>query len=160
MARLTKSEQLHFQTEWLAIWRSEGKPQLNQTNDLHAGALSPYAISHRGYAQQTYGAASRLTIRLGNHELTRLVGILGGQRISGPDLLPMLNVRSGSTRDQDMHLLGHWAFLIHKNAALALRDVEALRACDTQLSVEKEAEWLAEAMTAASASGRQRRRQL
>ena len=158
MARLTKSETRHFQTEWLDIWRSEGKPQLNQTNDLHAGGLSPYYVAHFGYAQQLYGPASRLRISLGGHDLTRLIGILGRERISGPSLLPMINVRSTRGRDSDMHCLGHKAFLIHKEAALALRDVEALRACDTRLSVAKEAEWIAEEMKKLNASIRPRRR--
>lgn len=160
MARLTKSERHHLQAEWLAIWHQEGKPQLNQENDLHAGALSPYVVSHRGYAQQTYGTASRLTIRLGNHELTRLLGRLGQERVSGPSLLPMINVRSGAGRDCDMHLLGRKAFGIHKAAALAHRDVEALRACDMQLAVEKEAEWLAEATAVAVPSSNRVRRRL
>jgi hypothetical protein len=156
MAKLTKTERLHFQTEWLDIWRREGKPQLNQTNDLHAGALSPFSVSHWGYAQQTYGTASRLSIRLGGTELTRLVALLRQERISGPSLFPMINVRSSAGRDCDMHRLGHMAYLAHKDAALALRDVEALRACDALLSAEKEAEWLTEA-TAVSAPSQKRK---
>ena len=158
MARLTKSEIRDFQSEWLDIWRSEGKPKLNQTNDLHAGPLSPYSISHWGYAQQLYGAASRLTIRLGSHDITRLVGLLRRKRISGTSSCPMINVRSSGGRDCDMHGLGRMAFLIHKEAALALRDVEALRACDVLLSVAKEAEWLAEEIRKQKASTRPTRR--
>lgn len=160
MSRLTKSERLALQARWLEIWHEDGKPQLNQSNDMHAGGRSPYTVSHWGYAQQMYGQASRLTIDLGHHDLTELVSLLGRERLSGPDHNRVINIRSGAGRDADAHMLGRKAFLIHKEAALALRDVEALRACDTKLSIEKEAEWLAEAMTVSVASEKRGRKRL
>jgi len=157
MARLNKSERKQLQTEWLDIWRSAGSPRIEQPDPMRPGKMEPYALRHWGYARQTYGYASRLSIRLGNHDLTKLFCALAGERLTRIGMFYVVNIRSGcasSVMDEDC--LMRQAFYVHLEAAKALRDVDALRACDLNLAIEMEAKLLAEtaAQSAAPASRR------
>lgn len=141
MARLKKHQTLALQQQWLNIWEAAGAPTLKQT----AYGVDPYSIKSLGFAQQTYGRASKLAIFLGDNDLTPLLATLGGLRLTNCNTV---NIRSGAGHDRDKLTLANYAFGVHLEAALAHNHIEAIRAIDPALADQMEIEAFVEALPA------------
>lgn len=139
MARLKKHQKLALQRQWLNIWEAAGSPKLIQSG--HGKA--PYSIKTHGLVQQTYGRASTLAIFLGDNDLTPLLATLGGLRLTNSNTL---NMRSSAGHGADQLMLVHYAFGIHLEAALAHRNIEAIRAIEPQISDRMEVESFVDAL--------------
>lgn len=150
MARLSKTERRALLGEWLDAWRQAGSPRLNQQDDRHADRrLSPFRVDFIENVQQLYGVGSRLRIWLGCRDMTPLVARLSGYRLCKGDTVI---VRSGCSTDYDRHLLGHIAYNIHMEAAVACRDHDATVAGSEERARELEPLWLEQSVAAEQAS--------
>jgi hypothetical protein len=150
MARLAKYERLALQEQWLELWRAAGCPAFTEDEPLGTSDFEPLSIYACGSARQTYGYATKLIIRWSGHaNITRLLSLLAGYRL-GKD--KTMACRSGcASENMDKALAWRLARSAHEAAALAHKDVEALRACNKPLSIVKEAEWLGAWLPMASA---------
>lgn len=151
MARLTKTERRELLEDWLDAWRQAGSPRRNQQDDRHAERhLSPFNVEFIESVQQLYGVGSRLRIRLGCRDVTPLVARLSGYRLCKGDTVI---VRSGvGSTDYDRHLLGHLAYNIHIEAAVAFRDFGAVMAGSEKRAGELEPLWLGQSLAEGQAS--------
>ena len=150
MARLAKYERLALQGQWLELWRAAGCPAFTEDDPLRSSDFEPLSIFACGSARQTYGYATKLIIRWSGHaDITRLLSLLTGCRL-GKD--KTMACRSGcASESMDKALAWQLARNVHQDAALAHRDVDALRACNKPLSIVKDAEWLGAWLPTASA---------
>lgn len=159
MARLTTTELNAVSGEWLAGWRAAGKPTIGSI-DTYMQQTEPFSIKALGSVRQTYGAGTRMLIgwQSGGGYITHLVAWMQGYSLCKHRTIVC---RSGCVSESiDKGMLRNLAVSTHEKAALIQRDVEALRATNPILAAEKEAEWMAESMTASAASGKRDRRRL
>jgi hypothetical protein len=141
MARLTKIERLELQARWLDFWRKAGCPAFTEDDPLKTSSLEPMSILVCGSTRQTYGYATKLIVSWsGNADVTWLLSQLTGYRLCKDRTMAC---RSGCASEKmDKAVAWQLARNVHEDAALAHRDVDALRACNKPLSIVKEAEWM------------------
>ena len=147
MARLKKHQTLALQRQWLDVWEAAGSPALNQSGEWSRRQdIAPFFINSVGWARQTYGCASKLVIYLGDSHITPLLAALAGERLCKDETI---NVRSGCASEiMDKLLLARKAFDVHRAAALAHRQVDAIRATDPALADRMEIEAFVKALPA------------
>ena len=155
MARLTKTERLGLQAHWIIIWRFAGRPNLERVWEEEE--IHPYSVSIVGKVFDSNGEATgcRMRIWLDDHDLTPLFCRLTGRRLR----------RDGSVHYcsegyfyEDCCDLAQDAFFVHREAAIAHRNIEALAACGREEAIETEAAWLSSATAPAGCQSRQPRR--
>ncbi len=151
MARLAKYERLALQGQWLELWRAAGCPAFTEDDPLRSSDFEPLSIFACGFNRQTYGNATKLILRWSGHDtdITWLLGYLAGYRLCKDGTMAC---RSGCG-DEKMDKAKAWKLArnVHQDAALAHKDVDALRACNKPLSIVKDAEWLGAWLPTASA---------
>lgn len=160
MKKLSKSERFALLGEWLEAWRLDGELDIKYPEWDDLGFIAESYVYEVDVVQVDYGdddvpLGVYMKIRHGDVPLSALFCKLNGEELC-PDG-SIYRKSMGSYIEDDAIFLADEATYFHVEAALAHKDLAAVRACDPDWASRLEVEWLQTAVNPVCQPKRQRR---